>query len=239
MTMDGLKRCRIKLTRCKRSDPRYVLMRDRHYIPNKGCHGQQMHYLVMLDDVHVGIISGASAVWAVASRDIFFGITKENRKAALPSVINNVVFRLEVHQKNLGTQVLSLWRKTIAIDWEARYGVRVHGFETFVIEEPHRKGAMYKADNWAFLGKTAGRTKVHSKALGLKDKAEWVDTDKKLIFAKKIVGTELSIVYHSAWRRDVLSRKLPPLIYGAQKNIYPTDYTRRHVDIPESDDGPL
>lgn len=207
----------IQLVRCKRSDPRYVTMRDRHYIPNNGCHGQQMHYFIMRDGVHVGIISGASAVWAVASRDAFFSLTKENRKAALPSIINNVVFRLEVQEKNLGTQVLALWRKTIAVDWEARYGVAVHGFETFVIEESHRKGAMYKADNWAFLGETTGRTKVHSKALGLKDKSAWVDTDKKLIFAKKIAGTKLSESYHSAWRRDEKSRKLAPLTYGEMK----------------------
>ena len=204
----------ISLIRCKRSDPRYVSMRDRHYVANKGCHGQQIHYLVMLDDVQVGIISGASAVWAVAARDSFFGITKDNRKPALPSIVNNVVFRLEFHQPNLGTQILSLWRKRIAVDWEARYGVKVHGFETFVVEESHRKGAMYKADNWTYLGETTGRTKFHSKATGLKTPSAWVDTEKKLIFAKKIPNTAISTVYHSSWRRDENSRKLAPLTYG-------------------------
>ena len=61
------------LERCKRTDPRYVEMRDRHYIPNKGCHGQQMHYLVFEGGQHVGIISGASSVWSVKARDVFFG----------------------------------------------------------------------------------------------------------------------------------------------------------------------
>ena len=204
----------IALIRCKRTDPRYAAMRDRHYIPNKGCHGQQMHYFIMLNGEHVGVISGASAVWAVASRDAFFGLTKDNRKAALPSIINNVVFRLEVHRPNLATQVLALWRRTIAKDWEARYGVKVAGFETFVIEEPHRKGALYRADNWTFLGETTGRTKIHEEAAGLKAKTEWGDTSKKLIFAKKVKGATLSTKYHSAWRRDAAARKLPKLQYG-------------------------
>lgn len=153
-------------------------------------------------------------MWAVAPRDAFFGLTKANRKAALPSIINNVVFRLEVHERNLATQTLALWRRTIANDWETRYGVKVAGFETFVIEEPYRKGALYRADNWTLLGETAGRTKIHEEAAGLKAKTEWGDTSIKLIFARKVKGVSLSTEYHSAWRRDNAARKLPKLEYG-------------------------
>ena len=45
----------IRLERCKRTDPRYQEIRDRHYIPNHGCIGQQIHYLVFLEDEVVGI----------------------------------------------------------------------------------------------------------------------------------------------------------------------------------------
>ena len=44
----------IRLEQCKRTDPRYKEIRDRHYIPNHGCIGQQIHYLVFLDDEVVG-----------------------------------------------------------------------------------------------------------------------------------------------------------------------------------------
>lgn len=71
----------IELTRCKRSNPEYQAIRDRHYIPNRGTFGQQIHYLIKLDGETVGIISGASAVYAVKSRDDYFGLTKENKKS--------------------------------------------------------------------------------------------------------------------------------------------------------------
>jgi hypothetical protein len=187
----------IALIRCKRTNPEYQAIRDRHYVPNKGTHGQQLHYLIRLDNRTVGIISGASCVYAVKARDDYFGLSKDNKKVALPSIINNTVFRLENHEvKNLATMVLSLWRKTIANDWEDRYGVKVHGFETFVVEEDYRKGTLYKADNWDFLGYTAGSTKSHN---GLENKSVRVDTTVKMIYCKKIRNTNLSTQYQPTW----------------------------------------
>lgn len=189
----------IRLERCKRSNPIYKEIRDRHYIPNHGCIGQQIHYLVYLDEVVVGIISGASSVYAVKSRDDFFGLTKENKRPGLNSIINNVVFRLEKNLPNLGSQILALWRKTIAIDWEKQYGVKVHGFETFIIGNERRFGALYKADNWEFVGMTSGSTKTHN---GLTNKGGRQDTCVKMVFCKKIPKTHLCTEYKSTWRGD-------------------------------------
>lgn len=188
----------IELIRCKRTDPLYQEIRNRHYVANRGTHGQQLHYLILLNKINVGIISGASSVWAVKARDEFFGIHKDNRQKGLPSIINNTVFRLEHHEPNLATKVLSTWRKLAAREWEERYKVVVHGFETFVVEEDHRKGALYKADNWTFLGETAGSTKSHSK--GMNNKSERLSTSKKLIYAIKVKNTKLSTHYESTWK---------------------------------------
>ena len=189
----------IELIRCKRTEPIYQDIRNRHYVPNRGTHGQQIHYLIQLEDDIVGIISGASCVWAVKARDEYFGLNKENKPVALPSIINNTVFRLEKHEPNLATFVLSRWRKRIAIDWEERYKVKVHGFETFVVEEDHRKGALYLADNWLYLGETAGSTKTHK---GLGNKAERITTSIKMIYAKKILKTSLSTSYTPTWNKQ-------------------------------------
>ena len=186
----------IDLARCKRTDPIYQDIRNRHYVANRGTHGQQLHYLIKLDNEIVGIISGASSVWAVKSRDEYFGLNKDNKRVALPSIVNNTVFRLEKHEPNLATFVLSRWRKKIAIDWEERYKVKVHGFETFVVEEEHRKGALYLADNWVYLGETAGSTKTHN---GLNNKSERLSTSIKMIYAKKIPKTCLSTSYTPTW----------------------------------------
>lgn len=187
----------IHLERCKRSDERYQNIRDRHYIPNHGTIGQQIHYLVFLDDEICGIISGASSVFAVKSRDEYFGLTKENKRAGLNSIINNVVFRLEKNLPNLGSQILALWRRTIAEDWEKQYGVKVHGFETFIIGNERRFGALYKADNWDYVGDTAGSTKTHN---GLNKKGGRQETCVKMVFCKKIPKTKLCEHYESTWR---------------------------------------
>ena len=189
----------ISLIRCKRTDPRYKEIRDRHYIPNHGAIGQQLHYLIMMNDECIGIISGGAAVYAVKPRDEYFGITKENRHVALNGIINNTVFRLEKNIPNLGTQILSLWRKTVAKDWEERYNVKVAGFETFIIENSRRKGAMYKADNWTYVGKTKGSAKAHSH--GIENKSERVETEQKLIFCKWIKNGKLPTEYHSTWNK--------------------------------------
>lgn len=187
----------VQLERCKRSDPRYQAIRDRHYVPNHGCIGQQIHYLITLDGEVVGIISGASAVFGVKSRDNYFGLTPQNKRAGLPSIVDNVVYRLEAHKPNLATQVLAMWRKQICIDWEERYKVKVHGFETFVIENDVRKGTLYKADNWDFVGITAGSTKTHK---GIATPAKRIATEQKLVSCKKVPNTELSTEYHATWR---------------------------------------
>ena len=188
----------IQLIRCKRTDAMYQDIRNRHYVPNRGTHGQQMHYLIKLDEDIIGIISGASCVWAVKSRDDYFGLNKENKPVALPSIINNTVFRLEKQDPNLATFVLSRWLKRVAVDWEERYRVKVHGFETFVVEEDYRKGALYLADNWIYLGETAGSTKTHK---GLGNKSERISTSIKMIYAKKISKTCLSKSYTPTWNK--------------------------------------
>jgi len=150
----------IELEVCKISDPRYQTFRDRHYVENHGAIGRQIHFLIWKDETIVGIISGASSVYSVKARDIFFEINQQNRDSLLPHLVNNTVFRLESHEKNLATMVLSTWRKVVTLLWEKFYGTSVIGFETFVVETPTRVGALYKADNWTFLGQTAGSTKV-------------------------------------------------------------------------------
>lgn len=196
----------LELELCKRTDPRYSAMRDRHYIPNRGAHGQQLHFLVMDDDVQVGIISGGSGVYSVAARDAYFGIPSDKTEREtfwLPAIVNNTVFRLEQTRPNLGTQVLSLWRRTTARLWEEFYGVPVIGFESFIIPAPHRKGSMYLADNWVSVGETAGWSKQHTSAGGAKDARQHVATEKKLTLVRwRKRPVQPTHAYRSCWRRE-------------------------------------
>ena len=197
-------RYNIELLRCSRSCEEYKQIRDRHYVPNHGAIGQQLHYLIVMDFEVIGIISGGASAYQVQCRDDFFGINADNRQVALNGIVDNTVFRLEKHLPNLGTQVLKMWRERVCVDWKRKYGVNVCGFETFVIEDEHRKGSMYKADNWTFVGETKGSSKAH--AHGISNIHHRVESEKKLVFCKRIEGVELPKVYYSNWRNQSIVR---------------------------------
>ena len=173
----------IKLEKVSRVHPIYYEIRNRHYVANHGCIGRQLHYLIYRNNEPIGIISGASAVWACKPRDDFFSINKENRAKKIGKIINNVVYRIEFKEKNLATRVLSLFRKQVIKDWEERYKDNVVGFETFVFGK-NRTGALYKADNWIYCGVTSGSAKY--KPHGAYNKGERKTVAKKFIFCKNV-----------------------------------------------------
>ena len=203
----------VQLEFCSRSDSRYVDIRGRHYIPNKGSHGQQLHFIVWDGPTLVGIVSAGSGVYAVAARDKFFGVPKnreEKERYWLPAIVNNTVFRLETTRPNLGTQVLSKWRKVTRRLWQELYGVPVIGFETFIVEEPWRRGSMYLAAGWTYVGQTAGRTKAHTTKGGLADSRAHLDTEPKMVYCAYARGNrpmKPSVPYVSSWRRSTPEEK--------------------------------
>jgi hypothetical protein len=210
----------LELIVVQRDNKQYQEIRNRHYVENNGTHGQQIHFLITDNSLPIGIISGASSVYGVKSRDEFFCIPKDKtvkQKLYLPALINNTVFRLELHEKNLATQILSQWRKTISKMWEYVYDIPVIGFETFVVEENWRKGTLYKADNWTFVGETFGSTKKHN---GLGNKQERIATNKKLIYCKWnskrpiIPKTE----YISSWKNETEEEKNRNKLIKIRKN---------------------
>lgn len=200
----------LELEFCRSSDVRYQTIRDRHYVPNKGTHGQQIHFLIHYKNEVVGIISGASSVYAVKDRDDFFDIPKDKelkQSVYLPAIINNVVFRLELHEKNLATKVLARWRSIMIELWSYLYGIDVIGFETFVIENDIRKGTLYKADNWKYVGITAGNAKAHGKG-GMNGKSTRSQTECKLIFCKRVNKKIPTKKYISSWRAVTKEEKM-------------------------------
>lgn len=168
----------------------------------------------MVDGQHLGVISGASAVYGVKARDLFFGIDHAKRKVQLNSIINNVVYRIENAPKNVPSQALAMWRKRIAADWEFLYQVKVAGFETFVIEADlddgrTRTGALYRADNWSMLGLTSGNTKSHAAANnagGMNTAHTRKSVCQKLILGRKVKGVALAESYQATWRDRTLQK---------------------------------
>jgi hypothetical protein len=215
---------------CSAGDPRYCDIRKDHYVVKKGNHGQQVHFLVWYKGELAGIISGGGAVYACAPRNSFFGMTKDNTQKVINGIVDNTVFRLVNHEKNLGSRVLSLWEKTAAVVWKDLYGAEVYGFETFIVREglmlevkeegvhevvlvpdPEgnvRRGNLYKASNWLYCGETSGSAKGHD-GVGLTGGREGgkgcflrKKTPKKDVYCKWAQGHKAAIEfeYKSSWK---------------------------------------
>ncbi len=188
----------------------------------RGHYGQQLHYLIWYetDDgwENVGAISGGSAVYATGVRDDFFYLSKENREKVINGIIDNTLFRLERHEFNLASKIVSLWRKVVVKDWEGLYGVKPYGFETFVEyaeidADTQRVGSLYLADNWTRVGETAGKAKSHV-GEGLTGGLHGnpftrQNVPKKIVFCKWIKPfTEPQVCeYTSSWRGQTPEEK--------------------------------
>jgi hypothetical protein len=212
---------------CSSGDPRYRTIRNEHYVGNVGSHGQQVHFLIHYKGEMVGIISGGSAVYATGVRDAFFGIAgygKLTKTKVLNGIVDNTVFRLLLHEKNLASRIVALWREAVAVLWEEMYGAVVYGYETFVIvrggtavvdeqrvettaeqvgQADDRYGALYTADNWVFTGITDGSSKTHrgegrGLAGGLKaEKKPFIrePVPKKLVFCRWRKGFDKALEF--------------------------------------------
>lgn len=144
-----------------------------HYPGSKGIVGRSLCYLIHFNSEFSGIIGCNSSPSNYKLFRKFFDITDDN------FILNNNVFRLIYNGKNFGTKVLKLFRETIKKDYLIKYKTDLKGIITFV--EPPRTGAVYKADNWTFLGLTEGK----SVRRGISFEKEWSDGTKKLIFGYK------------------------------------------------------
>jgi len=161
-----------------KSHPLFVKWFIEHYPKSKGIVGRQLNYLIYLDGMPIGIIGGASPPLHFKKFEEFFGANVSEMQ-----YLNNNVFRIGEHtDRNLGTKVLKLFRTRIKVDYIAKYGDTLVGLVTFV--EPPRTGAVYRADNWVYLGETHG---IHVVRRG----SDWLTKTykkgiNKHIFAKKL-----------------------------------------------------
>jgi len=136
-----------------------TLLEKYHYLGAGPLCGAQIRYIVESSNYgYIGALAFTSATWTLKSRDDYIGWSKRARRANLGKVVTNSRFLLvpELKVANLASQVLSLALARLAQDWEERYWVSPVLAETFV--DPTRfSGTCYRAANWQYIGKTAGR----------------------------------------------------------------------------------
>jgi hypothetical protein len=172
----------VTLERVKKSHHVFSTLFLDHYPGSRGIMGRSLTYLARLNGEVAGIIGANSPPMNYKLFREFFNT--ENERLFL----NNNVFRLTLHEKNLGTQVLKAFRERVRIDYRERFNEELLGLMTFV--EPPRDGALYKADNWTFLGHTQGKT-VQKRDFGALVNKEWGTGTKKLIYAIRFKAQRL------------------------------------------------
>ena len=162
----------------KKSELLYVKWYIEHYPKSKGIVGRQLNYLIYYNSEPIGIIG-------IASPPLNYKLFKEYFNTDNSKLyVNNNVFRIvnKPNDKNIGTKILKQLRNKIVVDYYKKYKDKLIGIITFV--EPPRTGAIYKADNWDYLGMTKG-IEVRRRGKNWYNK-EFKQGTKKLIFAKKL-----------------------------------------------------
>ena len=129
-----------------------------HYLGFDRTVGRNMKYMVSdKSGRSVALLLYGSAAWKCAGRDSHIGWSPDRRKSNLQLITNNTRFLIPpfVRVPHLASHVLSQISKRISVDWVTKYGHPILCLETFVDEQ--FEGTCYKAANWTFVGKTAGR----------------------------------------------------------------------------------
>ena len=129
-----------------------------HYLGFDRTFGQNMKYMVRgIDGRPVALLTFGAAAWKCKGRDDHIGWTPGQRQNNLQLITNNHRFLIPgwIRIPHLASYTLSLISKRVSADWQAKYGSPILCLETFVDEQ--YKGTVYKASNWKFVGKSAGR----------------------------------------------------------------------------------
>lgn len=144
---------------------RNTINKHHSYVKYKDSPTRNLRWLIYQTDTGtlLGAIGLASCVLAIKCRDNFIGWRKESRLKNSNKLANNSRFCLipgATDLKNVGSMTLRLLREEGAKAWKHRYGDDLIGIETYIqpIDDGdlHRSGAMYKADNWNYMGMTSG-----------------------------------------------------------------------------------
>jgi len=143
----------------KNGSPEFAsMLAQYHYLGFDRTVGRNMKYMVRANNGRpVALLLYGSAAWKCKGRDDHIGWDPKRRQENLQLLTNNTRFLIPqwVRIPCLASYTLSRISKRISSDWQAKYGHPILCLETFVDEQ--FEGTVYKAANWVFVGKTAGR----------------------------------------------------------------------------------
>ena len=179
---------------------KYIIENYHSYVPTNASVGRRIDWLIYEDDIFgsqpIGMIGLGSSVYP-PPKDILrrMGVSKDEYRTIFNSIANNWRFCMIKSIPNAGTQILKKLRELAPIAWKDKYENDLKILITFVAGG--NNGAVYLADNWEVIGKTAGLPKHKSSSMKW-DKSEQL----KEKFVKPTGENQKIILY-----KDIRSRK--------------------------------
>jgi hypothetical protein len=138
---------------------REIIENYHSYVPTSDSVGRRIDWLIYEEDGFgvrpVGMIGLGSSVYP-PPKDILkeMGVSMEQYRSIFNSIANNWRFCMVKSIPNAGTQILRQLRTIAPAAWKQKYGDELKILITFVAGG--NNGAVYLADNWKIIGKTAG-----------------------------------------------------------------------------------
>jgi hypothetical protein len=179
-----------------------IIENHHSYVASNNSVGRRIDWLIYHSDVEqfgipqpIGMIGVGSSVYP-CPKAILEYLGKKADEYREPNhfntIANNWRFCMTISIKNAGTQILKQLRQQAPIEWKNKYGDDLTHIITFVAGG--NNGAVYKADNWEYIGKTAGLAKERESFSVKWSSAEHLaktfipptGENKKLIFIKKL-----------------------------------------------------
>lgn len=187
-------------TKSQKDAVKHIIENYHSYVPTNASVGRRIDWLIYENNdfgsAPVGMIGLGSSVYP-PPKDILrrMNVTKEQYRTIFNSIANNWRFCMIKSIPNAGTQILKQLRTVAPIAWKEKYNDDLKILITFVAGG--NNGAVYLADNWEVIGKTAGLPK-HSSSSMKWDNAEQL----KQKFVKPTGENQKIILY-----KDIRSKK--------------------------------
>ena len=132
-----------------------------HYLGCRVPFGSNLRYWVRNRQRELACLLWTSPAWKMKPRDLWIGLSDEQRQRNLQWIVNNGRFLILpwVRVKGLASKILALSARQLPPDWERHYGHRPLLLETLVDANRFR-GTCYRAANWICVGQTTGRGRM-------------------------------------------------------------------------------
>ncbi len=156
------------IVRAARSDevPKWNrLMSEHHYLGFKQFAGRGMRYVAEHEGEWLAIAAWQAGAFQCAPRDRWIKWKRDCQFRNLHLIGNNTRFLIlgkPGEFPNLASYFLSAMTRRLSSDWMERYGHGLLLAESFV-DPGHFDGAMYKASNWRFVGKSKGYARCNGR----------------------------------------------------------------------------